>query len=92
VNVKTLRTFDQFSNMVLEETSERKVHRHKDGTIYYSDMPMGVYVVRGDSLVLLGQVGPDEGMKKVEAEELEEMIEASKDENLVWDFDNDLLA
>jgi hypothetical protein len=78
--------------MVLEETSERKVHRHRDGTIYYSDLPMGVYVVRGDSLVLLGQVGPDEGMRKVEPEELEEMVAAAQNENLVWEFDSDLMA
>ena len=82
--------------MVLEETSERKVHRHTDGKIYYSDLMMGVYVVRGDSMVLLGQVpsaeSDDDSMTKVEPEKLEEMITASKQQQLGWDFDNDLLA
>lgn len=79
--------------MVLEETSERKVFRDAtDGTVYYSDLEMGVYVVRGDSMVLLGQVAPDDGMKKLEPQELEEMIKASNKEGLGWDFDIDLLA
>ena len=90
--MKILRSFDQFSNMVLEDASERKVHREKSGEIFFADVPLGVYVVRGDSMVLLGQVAPDDGMKQVEPNELQEMIEKSKDEGLSWDFDNDLLA
>ena len=65
--VGTLRTFDQFSNMVLEDTSERRilvVPREKnieDGkkveTIcYQADVELGLYVVRGDSVVLMGEL------------------------------------
>jgi U6 snRNA-associated Sm-like protein LSm1 len=90
--VKILRSFDQFSNLVLEEASERKVHCDSDGVIYFADVPLGVYVIRGDSMVLLGQVAPDDGMKEVEPKELQEMIEKSNKEELGWDFDNDLLA
>ena len=76
--------------MVLDEASEWKMHRHKNGTIYYSDIPMGVYIVRGDSIVLLGQIAPDDGMKKVEPAEIEEMIKEAS--GLEWDFDKDLQA
>ena len=79
--------------MVLEETSERSVHRGPDGTMYYSDLEMGVHVVRGDSMVLLGQVGPDEGMKRVDLQELEAMKKDSKQvEGPCFDFDTDLQA
>lgn len=92
IHFKILRSFDQFSNMVLEEASERKVYRDTDGVFYFADVPLGVYIVRGDSMVLLGQAAPDDGMKEVEPKELEEMIENAKKEKLSWDFDNDLLA
>lgn len=90
--VGILRSFDQYSNLVLADSTERKVHRHKDGTVYFSDVPMGVYIVRGDSIVLLGQVAPDDGMKKVEPAELEEMTKGSDHAALEWDFDKDLQA
>jgi hypothetical protein len=81
---QVLRSFDQFSNMVLQHAIERKIHAsHKDQVTYFADMPMtGLYVVRGDTIVLLGQVG-DEGqednamMKQVEMEEMEDMIKAA---------------
>jgi U6 snRNA-associated Sm-like protein LSm1 len=87
-----LRSFDQFSNMVLEEASERKIHRDKQGETYFADVPLGVYIVRGDSMVMLGQIAPDQGMKQVELEELEEMMKKATSEALEWDFDKDLLA
>ena len=57
-----MRSFDQFSNMVLEETSERRVlHTKKDGEVvcFYTDILLGLYLVRGDSMVLLGEVDND---------------------------------
>ena len=89
-----LRSFDQFSNMVLEEAVERSVHRDsKAGITYYSDVPLGVYIVRGESMVMLGQISmSDEGMKQVEPLELEEIIKQAETEQLEWDFDKDLLA
>jgi hypothetical protein len=70
--------------MVLQHAIERKIHTsHKDQVTYFADMPMtGLYVVRGDTIVLLGQVG-EEGqednamMKQVEMEEMEDMIKAA---------------
>ena len=90
--------------MVLDEASERKFHQssNKDGSTitYYADIPLGVYIVRGDSMVLLGQVDEVDSnnlMKQVELNELDEMKskdEASNDGDtpLEWDFDKDLLA
>ena len=79
--------------MILDDASERKIHRNKEGVTCFADLPLGLYVVRGDSMVLLGQVGPDDGMKQIELEELEGMIAAEKEEEgLEWDFDKDLLA
>ena len=87
-----LRSFDQFSNMVLEEASERKIHRDQDGVTYFADIPLGVYIVRGDSIVILGQVTADQGMKQVELDELEARMKNAKSEPLEWDFDKDLQA
>jgi len=45
--------------MVLEETSERRVLHIKKGAdtiCYYTDIKLGLYIVRGDSMVLLGEV------------------------------------
>lgn len=57
--VGILRSFDQFSNMVMEETSERQIlHVKKDGNTicYYTDIELGLYLIRGDSMVLMGEV------------------------------------
>ena len=90
---KILRSFDQFGNMVLEDTSERKMHRHSDGKTYFADIPLGVYVVRGESIVLMGQVGTDNNMmQELQLPELEEMMDSTNETKLEWDFDQDLLA
>jgi hypothetical protein len=78
--------------MVLEEVSERKFHRSKEGIIYFADIFLGGYIARGDSMVMLGQVGLDNVMKKVECGELEAMVLEASAEQLEWDFDKDLLA
>jgi hypothetical protein len=64
-----------------------------DGTRYYADVPLGLYVVRGDSMVLLGNMGEDdETCIEVTLEELEERMKACSDGQLEWDFDTDLVA
>ena len=50
-----LRSFDQFSNIVLEECVERVVVDN-----CYADVPLGTYVVRGENVVLLGNLGDDD--------------------------------
>ena len=45
------RSFDQFANLVLEGAVERVIV----GTLYAED-PLGLYVVRGENVVLLGDI------------------------------------
>ena len=64
--MQNLRTFDQYSNLVLDNASERRFHSDDDDVsesskiTYFTDVPLGMYIVRGDSIVLLGQVGSEE--------------------------------
>ncbi|CAL1526723.1 unnamed protein product [Lymnaea stagnalis] len=46
-----LRTIDQFANLVLHRTIER-IHVGKK----YGDIPRGIFIVRGENVVLLGEV------------------------------------
>ncbi|KAL7534588.1 hypothetical protein ACHAXR_005972 [Thalassiosira sp. AJA248-18] len=118
--VGTLSTFDQFSNMVMMDTCERRIlvvpreKKSKDGddpsapkTIcYQTDIHLGLFIVRGDNVVLLGEVEDDEErnggqiqfvsledfeqLEDEEAKRKEESGEENKDIN--WDFDMDLVA
>ncbi|KAL7470451.1 hypothetical protein ACHAXS_010682, partial [Conticribra weissflogii] len=112
--VGTLRTFDQFSNMVLEDTSERRIlvvprdDGNSDGTIcYQADIKLGLYIVRGDSVVLMGEVDDDEEqeshdkLRLVSLEELEQLEEEEQKrkeekgetvEQIDWEFDLDLVV
>jgi len=45
------RSFDQFANLVLEGAVERITV----GSLY-SETPLGLYVVRGENVVLLGEI------------------------------------
>ena len=45
----TLRSFDQFANLVLEHAVERVIVGAK-----FSDFPLGLYVIRAENLALLG--------------------------------------
>merc|ERR1712087_176117 len=49
--VGVLRSFDQFANIVLEHAFERVIVGKR-----YADVPLGLYVIRGDNVVLLGQM------------------------------------
>jgi len=46
-----LRTIDQFANLVLHRTVER-IHVGKQ----YGDIPRGIFVIRGENVILLGEV------------------------------------
>eukprot|EP00978_Attheya_sp_CCMP212_P028274 scaffold97255_cov49-Attheya_sp.AAC.6 len=106
--VGVFRSFDQFSNMVLEETSERRMVT-VGKTCYYADVPLGLYLVRGDSMVLLGEVEEEDDMgnlQNVSLEELEQLQNKKNEETtattgedgpvdqerLIWDFDTDLVV
>jgi len=116
--VGILRTFDQFSNLVLQETSERRIlvvpkensesnASDDNNTIcYQTDIQLGLFIVRGDNVVLLGEVDDDEELNDgqirfVSLEEFEQLEdeEAKRkegcgggDEAINWDFDMDLVA
>ncbi|KAJ4445521.1 SM-like, degradation of cytoplasmic mRNAs and positively regulates transcription initiation [Periplaneta americana] len=51
-----LRSVDQFANLVLHRTIER-IHVGKE----YGDIPRGVFIVRGENVVLLGEIDKDKG-------------------------------
>ncbi|KAJ4886729.1 Sm-like protein LSM1B [Raphanus sativus] len=47
----TLRFFDQFANAVLEGVCERVIVGEQ-----YNDIPLGLYVIRGENVVLIGDL------------------------------------
>ena len=46
-----MRSFDQFANIVLEGAIERVIVGKR-----FADVPLGLYVIRGENVVLLGQI------------------------------------
>ena len=48
-----LRSFDQYGNLVLEKSVRREVVG-----IQFCDIPMGVQIIRGENIVLFGEVDP----------------------------------
>ncbi|KAG8903954.1 SM-like, degradation of cytoplasmic mRNAs and positively regulates transcription initiation [Tulasnella sp. 403] len=52
--IGVLRSYDQFANLVLEDTVERLYHGPA-----YGDIHRGVYLIRGENVVLLGEVDLD---------------------------------
>ncbi|KAI9301702.1 hypothetical protein BJ944DRAFT_271074 [Cunninghamella echinulata] len=67
--IGTLRSFDQFANLVLQDTIER---------IYvgncYGDIPRGIFLIRGENVVLLGEIDQDKeeslNLRQVPVEEI----------------------
>lgn len=49
--VGILRSFDQFANLVLENARERIIVGSQ-----FAEVPLGLHVVRGENVVLMGQV------------------------------------
>ena len=82
-----LRSFDQFMNLILEDTFERVFLTGK-----FSDVPLGLYIVRGDTIVLMGEVDSDPemeaanmGLEKVSPDEIDE--DNLIDSKIAWDFE-----
>ena len=86
----TLRSFDQFATVVLEGAVER---RHVGTTC--ADVPVGLYVLRGDNIALLGPVdaAKEAKLNVVSLEEFRALQEtergrlAVEQEAGLWDFD-----
>lgn len=73
-----LRSFDQFSNIVLEEAVERVTVDTS-----FADLPLGLYIVRGENVVLLGALEGEAwravaGHTRVSAAEISEMRAAER--------------
>lgn len=64
-----LRSIDQFAHLVLHQTVER-IHVGKK----YGDIPRGIFVVRGENVVLLGEIDlekeSDTPLQQVSTEEI----------------------
>ena len=72
----TLRSFDQFANIVLQVAVERIIVGSS-----YSDIPLGLYIVRGENVVLMGEVDEateTEGLTMVDNDEIKRAREAEK--------------
>ena len=70
--------------------------KNRDDTItYYADVPLGLYVIRGDSMVLCGSVDDllsGSTMKEVSLDQLDAQQQGEAEPQLPWDFDTDLIA
>jgi len=45
------RSFDRYANFILQNTFRRKYHGK-----YFCEVPLGLYIVRGDSVLLIGEL------------------------------------
>ncbi|KAJ5732087.1 hypothetical protein N7493_003568 [Penicillium malachiteum] len=77
--IGVLRSWDQFANLVLQDTIER---------IYagnlYADVPRGIFLVRGENVLLLGEVDldrEDDIPPSVRQASFEEVFELKKKED-----------
>ena len=99
--------------MIMKDAVERRFYfapTTEEGPkmTYFSDIPLGVYVIRGDAVVILGAMADDPrrnaaiNLKQVTLEELGELQTANASKKpgedavengpLTWDFDTDLIA
>ncbi|KIE02553.1 small nuclear ribonucleoprotein (LSM1), partial [Metarhizium majus ARSEF 297] len=62
--IGVLRSWDQFANLVLQSTTER-IFALKPGTDpsapkgYYADVAHGIFLIRGENVLLLGEIDLD---------------------------------
>ena len=89
--VGVLRSFDQFSNIVLQDTAERRVVNGM-----YGDIPLGIYIVRGENIVLLGEINEEveaaqSHLRRVSVDEIleaeDEAASAGRLEKTEWDIE-----
>eukprot|EP00798_Chlamydomonas_sp_ICE-L_P023663 gene23663-9194_t len=78
--IGTLRSFDQFANLVIVESMERIFVGEQFG-----DIPLGLQLIRGENVVLLGRVDADyevqehEGLTRVSEDEIKQAFKAEKE-------------
>ncbi|KAK9816397.1 hypothetical protein WJX74_006843 [Apatococcus lobatus] len=80
--VGILRSFDQFANLVLEQATERVIV----GSLY-AEVPLGLHVVRGENVVLLGEIDeardPPASLTKVTEQEIRQAQKAEKEQEKI---------
>ena len=80
--VGILRSFDQFANLVLEAAVERVIVGN-----LYAEIPLGLYVVRGENVVLLGELDPaldpPAALRKVSEAEIKTAQKAEKEQEKI---------
>ncbi|PNW75731.1 hypothetical protein CHLRE_12g538750v5 [Chlamydomonas reinhardtii] len=76
----TLRSFDQFANLVIEGAVERIIVGEQFG-----DIPMGLQIIRAENVVLLGRVDEaidaPEGLTRIPAAQIKEAQKGEKELN-----------
>uniref|UniRef100_A0A8K9Y4H1 U6 snRNA-associated Sm-like protein LSm1 n=1 Tax=Oncorhynchus mykiss TaxID=8022 RepID=A0A8K9Y4H1_ONCMY len=69
-----LRSIDQFANLVFHQTVER-IHVGKK----FGDIPRGIFIVRGENVVLLGEIDMDKPCDTVlQQVSIEEILEEQR--------------
>ncbi|EQC32112.1 hypothetical protein SDRG_10308 [Saprolegnia diclina VS20] len=58
--VGVFRSFDQYSNIVLQDTCERHVVGNT-----YCDIPLGLYIIRGENIVIMGELDQEKEASQV---------------------------
>lgn len=81
-----LRTFDQFANLVLQDTLERiYLPKTESSPERFAEAPRGVFMVRGENVVMLGELDIDREddhlvqMQQIPFEVAEKEWEATQD-------------
>ncbi|KMZ69594.1 U6 snRNA-associated Sm-like protein LSm1 [Zostera marina] len=73
--IGTLRSFDHFDNVVVEGACERIIVDH-----YFSDIPFGLYVIRGENIMLMGELKTQELPNYMVRVSVQEIKDAKKTE------------
>ncbi|KAL6757641.1 hypothetical protein V8C86DRAFT_2615734 [Haematococcus lacustris] len=75
-----LRSFDAFANLVVESCVERIIVGEQ-----YGDIPLGTQLIRGENVVLLGEVDPlrevPDNLVKVSAADIRQALRAERELN-----------
>ncbi len=78
--IGVLRSFDQFANLVVESAFERIFVGEQ-----YGDIPLGLQLIRGENVVLLGEVDPERpvppGLREVSAQEIKQALRDEREMN-----------
>jgi U6 snRNA-associated Sm-like protein LSm1 len=77
--IGTLRSFDQFANLVVEGAVERVIVNN-----LFTDIRVGLHLIRGENVVLMGEVDPERdassGLTEVSEAEIRRAQKAEKEE------------